>query len=81
MKRLAQSQTGLTLRSGLWSGLMLVWLAFLLRGVWWIWPAIARMELSEDLVAGLLWLILGALAWVLAFGYGRRRYWPQAIGK
>ena len=78
MKRLAQGQTGLTLRSGLWCGLMLVWLAFLLRGVWWIWPAIARMELSEDLVVGLLWLILGALAWTLAFGYGRRRYWPQA---
>jgi hypothetical protein len=77
VSRSLQSQTGLTARSALWAGLMLVWLAFLIRGVWWIWPAIEGRELTQDLVAGLLWLILGTLAWVLAFNYGRRRYWPR----
>jgi hypothetical protein len=82
VKRLAQSQTGLTLRSALWSGLVLMWLAFLLRGVWWIWPAIARMELTEDLVAGLLWRIPGALAWAWPSLWPcRQRYWPQATRK
>ena len=56
---------------------MLVWLAFLVRGVWWIWPAIEAMEYSQDLVAGVLWLSMGTLAWVLAFNYGRQRYWQS----
>jgi hypothetical protein len=81
VSRLLQNQTGLTIRSALWAGLMLVWLAFLIRGVWWLWPAIERMEMTQDLGAGLLWLILGALAWVLAFNYGRQRYWPHSIHK
>jgi hypothetical protein len=66
---------GLTARSIVWLGLMLLWLAFLMRGVWWIWPAVERMQYSQDLVAGVLWLSLGTLAWVLAFNYGRQRYW------
>lgn len=81
MSRLLQSQTGLTIRSALWAGLMLVWLAFLIRGVWWLRPAIERMEATQDLGAGLLWLILGTLAWVLALNYGRQRYWPHSIHK
>ena len=56
---------------------MLVWLAFLIRGVWWIWPNIEKMEFTQDLLAGLLWLSMGSLAWVLAFNYGRQRYWRQ----
>jgi len=56
---------------------MLVWLVFLVRGVWWIWPAIGAMEYSQDLVAGVLWLGMGTLAWVLAFNYGRQRYWQS----
>ena len=78
MSRSLQSQTGLTARSVLWATLMLVWLVFLIRGVWWIWPAIEGRELTQDLVAGLLWLILGTLAWILAFSYGRQRYWPHS---
>ena len=66
---------GLTVRSIVWHALMLVWLVFLVRGVWWIWPAIGAMEYSQDLVAGVLWLGMGTLAWVLAFNYGRQRYW------
>ena len=64
-------------RSIVWHGLMLVWLAFLIRGVWWIWPNIEKMEFTQDLLAGLLWLCMGTLAWLLAFNYGRQRYWQQ----
>jgi hypothetical protein len=67
----------LTVRSIVWHGLMLVWLGFLIRGVWWIWPAIEAMEFSQDLLAGALWLTMGTLAWVLAFNYGRQRYWQH----
>ena len=81
MSRRWQSQTGLTVRSALWAGLTLVWLAFLIRGVWWIWPTIERMEFSQDLVAGLLWVILGTLAWLLALNYGRQRYWSHWINR
>ena len=56
---------------------MLVWLAFLIRGVWWIWPNIERMEFTQDLLAGVLWLAMGTLAWLLAFNYGRQRYWQR----
>jgi hypothetical protein len=68
---------GLTIRSIVWHSLMLVWLAFLIRGVWWIWPAVESMQFSQDLLAGVLWLCMGTLAWLLAFNYGRRRYWRQ----
>jgi hypothetical protein len=54
---------------------MLVWLGFLIRGVWWIWPAIEKMEPTQDLLAGVLWLLMGTLAWILAFNYGRQCYW------
>jgi hypothetical protein len=63
------------LRSIVWHGLMLVWLAFLVRGLWWIWPNIERMDFTQDLLAGVLWLAMGTLAWILAFNYGRQRYW------
>lgn len=71
------SRPSLTIRSIVWLGLMLVWLAFLIRGVWWVWPAMETMEFTQDLVAGVLWLCMGALAWVLAFNYGRQRYWQR----
>jgi hypothetical protein len=35
------------------------------------------MALTSDLVAGLLWLAIGTLAWIVAFNYGRQRYWRQ----
>jgi hypothetical protein len=63
------------IRAVLWHALMLVWLGFLIRGAWWMWPTFVRLELNEDLVTGSIWLTMGGLLWVLAFLYGRRRYW------
>jgi hypothetical protein len=34
----------------LWALMMLVWLAGLLYGLWWVWPHFERMTLSADLV-------------------------------
>jgi hypothetical protein len=63
------------IRAVLWHVLMLIWLALLIRGVWWMWPTFVRLELNEDLVTGSLWLIVGGLLWVLALLYGRQHYW------
>jgi hypothetical protein len=59
----------------LWHMLMLVWLALLIRGGWWMWPAFEKLEFSQDAITGLLWLAMGSLLWLLAFLYGRERYW------
>jgi hypothetical protein len=64
-------------RAIVWHVLMLIWLGALVSGVWWLWPTFARMALTSDLVAGLLWLAIGTLAWIVAFNYGRQRYWRQ----
>jgi hypothetical protein len=64
-------------RAVLWHVLMVVWLGGLVSGVWWIWPHVEKMALTADLVAGVLWIAMGALAWIVAFNYGRQRYWRQ----
>lgn len=64
-------------RAIVWHVLMVLWLAALLFGVWWLWPTLTGMAITADLVAGLLWLAVGTLAWIVAFNYGRQRYWRQ----
>ena len=60
-----------------WALMMAVWLGALLFGLWWVWPHVERMQLTGELVAALLWLIMGALAWVLALRLGLARYWRR----
>jgi hypothetical protein len=59
----------------LWAFLMLVWLAGLVSGFGRVWPHVTRMALTADLVIGLMWLIIGAAAWVVALNFGLQRYW------
>ena len=61
----------------LWSLLMVLWLAALLAGLWWYWPIFAAMTLTADLVAVFFYLLLGSLAWLVAFNLGRQRYWRR----
>jgi hypothetical protein len=35
------------------------------------------MQLTGELVAAIFWLIMGALAWILALRLGIARYWPR----
>jgi hypothetical protein len=35
------------------------------------------LAITTDFVAGLLWLVIGTLAWIVALNYGRQRYWRQ----
>ena len=60
----------------LWALMMLVWLGALLFGLWWVWPHFEQMQWTGELVAALFWLIMGALAWILALRLGLARYWP-----
>jgi hypothetical protein len=54
--------------------MMAVWLAGLAWGVWWVWPHLERLELTRDLAVALLWLVTGAVAWVVALRLGWQRY-------
>jgi multidrug resistance efflux pump len=65
------------MRKVLWHVLMLIWLAGLVLGVFYIWPFVQPMQLTGDAVAAVLWLIMGALAWLMAFNFGRQRYWRR----
>ncbi len=56
----------------IWHLMMLVWLVAWLFGLWWIWPRIERLEVSGELAVALLWLLIGALAWIVAFNMGRQ---------
>ena len=58
----------------LWALMMLVWLAGLLYGLWWVWPHFERMTLSADLVMASVWLIVGSAAWIVALNLGLQRY-------
>ena len=58
-----------------WHLIMLVWLVAWVLGVIWVWPVIARLELNVDLISGLFWVVTGAVAWMVAFMMGYRRYW------
>ena len=62
--------------ASLWVLMMLVWLAALLFGLWWVWPHFERMQATGELAAALLWLIMGSVAWVVALRLGLARYWP-----
>lgn len=61
----------------LWVLMMLVWLAGLIFGLWWVWPLFERMTLTADLVMALVWLIAGAVAWIAALNLGLQRYWRR----
>jgi hypothetical protein len=56
---------------------MVVWLGALVSGLWWVWPHFERRALTVEALSALLWLVLGALAWVVAFNFGRQRYWRR----
>jgi hypothetical protein len=60
-----------------WALMMLVWMCGLIFGLWWVWPHIQRLALTTDLVIGLVWLIIGAAAWILALNLGLQRYWRR----
>jgi hypothetical protein len=60
-----------------WTLMMLVWMCGLIFGLWWVWPHIQRLALTADLVIGLVWLIIGAAAWILALNLGLQRYWRR----
>jgi hypothetical protein len=55
----------------LWGVLMAVWLAALAVGLWWVWPHFERGELTRELVLSVLWLVGGAVAWLVALNAGR----------
>jgi hypothetical protein len=61
----------------LWVALMVLWLAGLLFGAWWIWPHVERMELTADLIISLVWLVIGGAAWLVALNLGIQRYWRR----
>lgn len=65
------------MRALIWIGLMLVWLAALLFGVWWFWPLFKRMALTADLFAAALYLTIGAVTWLVALKLGIERYWRR----
>jgi hypothetical protein len=58
----------------LWCAMMLVWLAGLVYGLWWVWPLFERMTVSADLVMAVVWLIVGTAAWIVALNLGLQRY-------
>jgi hypothetical protein len=64
-------------KAAVWIVLMVVWLAALLSGLWWVWPHVQRMELTGDLVGGLVWLVIGAAAWGVALNLGIQRFWRR----
>jgi hypothetical protein len=65
------------LRAIVWHVLMLLWLAALTFGVWWMWPTFAKLNVNADFVSGALWLALGVLAWLVALSHGRAKYWHR----
>ncbi len=65
------------MRALLWAVMMLVWMGGLISGLWWVGPHIQRLALTADLVVGLMWLIIGSAAWVVALNFGIQRYWRR----
>jgi hypothetical protein len=63
--------------AAIWLLMMLIWLAALLFGLWWIWPHFQRMALTAEFLIGLVWLIIGAAAWIFALNLGLQRYWRR----
>ncbi len=66
------------MRALLWAVMMVVWMGGLISGLWWVWPHIQRLTLSADLVVGLMWLIIGSAAWVVALNFGIQRYFSRS---
>ncbi|MBX9699143.1 MAG: hypothetical protein K2X74_06885 [Acetobacteraceae bacterium] len=60
--------------AALWALMMLVWAAGLGLGAWQAWPLFTGEALAQDRVVAAMWLVLGAVAWVLALDFGRRRF-------
>lgn len=60
-----------------WHILMLVWLAGLVFGLWWIWPNFERPALSSELLGSVLWLLGGIVCWLFALRFGLQRYWRR----
>jgi hypothetical protein len=58
----------------IWCAMMILWLAGLLYGLWWVWPLFERMTVSADLVMAVVWLIVGTAAWIVALNLGLQRY-------
>ncbi|MDP8923099.1 MAG: hypothetical protein M3O34_09530, partial [Chloroflexota bacterium] len=67
----------LSMKALLWGLMMLVWLGGLLFGLWWVWPRFAQPRLDGELVMIVIWLITGAVAWLVALNLGRQRYWRR----
>ena len=65
------------MKAFLWVLMMLVWLAGLLFGLWWVWPHFERLSFTSDLLVSIIWLTSGAVAWLVAFNLGRQRYWRR----
>jgi hypothetical protein len=38
---------------------------------------IQRLTLTADLVVGLMWLVIGGAAWIVALNVGLQRYWRR----
>jgi hypothetical protein len=64
-------------KAAVWIVMMVVWLAGLVSGAWWVWPHFERMELTGDLVFSAVWLIIGTAAWVVAAGFGWQRFFRR----
>ena len=60
-----------------WALMMLIWLAGLVFGAWWVWPHFERLGFTGELVMSVFWLVNCASAWLLAFHLGRQRYWRR----
>jgi hypothetical protein len=65
------------IKAALWHLMMLLWLAGLAYGVWWIWPSLERLQLTGELAMSLIWLLIGVTAWIFALNLGLRRYWRR----
>jgi hypothetical protein len=61
----------------LWALLMAIWLAALIFGAWWVWPHVERFRLTADLIIGVVWLVIGSAAWIMALHLGVQRYWRR----
>jgi hypothetical protein len=60
-----------------WILMMAVWLGALGYGVFWVWSLFAGAAPTSEVLMACAWLILGIVAWIVALGMGRRRYWRR----
>lgn len=62
------------MKAALWAVMMVLWLAGLLSGAWWVWPHFARMALTPELVFSAMWLVIGGAAWLMCLRFGLERF-------